>query len=234
MTKVFVGADQPQPLNLAELWQLRRRLNTRQAVGVLRHAALGLLSQPAYQDWLAVQRYKGLCFQVDENLPEVAVLRDLGLIGDGGYLRVQIHRYWGKLFLTDTPNVSGEIQVYPWNDESDAIVGRVSRNWPDWAQCTVDPMCGAGHHNIVVPGRVSSRVSFDVNQRAVRFTGINAALNDVSVFAATNDIRQGFVQAFEATAVRKDCRILLMINTPFALSPVQAVLPVHSDSACRQ
>lgn len=219
-----------EALGLAELNLLRRALDLPETIVKLRQAALVLLSNASYQNWLAVERFQGRSFKV-ESTTAASVLHELGLIGACGDLRVQFHLYRGKLFLTDTPSAPGNIQTYPWDDESDAIVGWLVQqsSWLDWADCTIDPMCGAGHHNIALPSTVASRFSFDVNERSVAFTAINGLLNDVSICARSNDIREDLVDAMALSGVRKDARILLMVNSPFGLSPLQGVLPLTSD-----
>ena len=220
-----------EPLSLAELNLLRQALNRSETIVDLRQAALRLLSDARYQNWLTEKRFQGCSFQVESTMAVAPVLHALGLIGACGDLRVQIHLYRGKLFVTDTPSAPGNIQTYPWDDESDAIVGWLVQqsSWLDWADCTIDPMCGAGHHNIALPSTVASRFSFDVNERSVAFTAINGLLNDVSICARSNDIREDLVDAMALSGVRKDARILFMVNSPFGLSPLQGVLPLTSD-----
>ncbi len=220
-----------KPLDFDELLQLRLVLEDPRTMVAFRQAAFALLADATYQNWLTVQRYKGGSFHLEGATIEKSFFHKLGLVGDDNYLRAQIHQYREKLFLTDTPNVPGDIQVYPWDDESDAIIGWLAQqqHWIDWADCTVDPMCGAGHHNIVLPGTVSSRLSFDVNARAVGFTDINALLNEVAVHTSQIDIWQGLADTMAESGIRKDTRILIMVNSPFGLSPLPGALPLTSD-----
>ena len=157
---------------------------------------------------------------------DVGLLRHVGLV-DGRNLLAKVNAFAGRVFVTDGVWIDPRHRVFPFCDESEALVRHVreagSQAWADWV---VDLATGCGH-NVIGLGSRGLSVALDVNPRALDWLHVNRALNGMdSLRSALNDIRHG-IPSDIAAAMRG--RILFLANMPFAPSPAKAALPLTSD-----
>jgi methylase of polypeptide subunit release factors len=181
----------------------------------------------SYQEWLD----GGLAERNPFEFPartSTGALEDAGL-ARGGALQVKINAVGAHLFLTDGIWVRQAARVFPFADESRALLRYVERQGlTGWAELVLDLAAGCGHNAFGFAGD-PERAAFDVSPRAIAYLGLNRALNDIPAarsLIALNDIRDGIPSAVTGIAAR---RVLFLANMPFGPTPARGVLPPTSD-----
>lgn len=221
-----------QPLTLDELEKLWLALRDPMTLLCFRQCIWEHVNNTAYRQWMQKGRYQGVPYRPESNDAFARMFSELGLLDEKRQLRVQLHEYQEhRHFLTDTPAVPDDVQVFPWLDESMKIAWFVRRKWPGWGQYWVDPMCGAGYHNIILEGQPADRISMDVNPRAVAFARINSLLNNVPLSTRVREARRGLLQVLEESNIAYNRQVLVMVNPPLSLSPYPDFLTHYADAA---
>ncbi len=181
-------------------------------------------ASPPYQDWL------GTGAEAEPfALPDVADLPPLerARLARSGRLLAKLNRTEAGIFLTDGVWIEPRVRVFPFCDESVALVGFVRKTglagWADW---TLDLATGCGVNAMALGGH---RVAFDINPRALAYATVNRTLNGISgedcVFAL-NDIHDGIPKAVGSNL---EGRVLILANMPFGPAPSPDALPLTSN-----
>lgn len=166
------------------------------------------------------QGYMSLTYPQSETL-----LRN-GLIEPTGKVRFRINILRDCIFITDGPWNIHRGGVFPFEDESELILGYIKEHEIDKITYgIIDPACGCGHTGIAYWG-IGPRIAFDINPRAGYFVSVNAIINQREVQFAANNIFDGLPRASDEVIKRKP---LFAINIPHALSPFPDMLPNTSD-----
>ena len=193
----------------------------------MRDQVASVFKSSSYQEWLNA----GLAERNPFELPgytSTGALQEAGLVR-GGALQVKINALGAHLFLTDGIWVRQAARVFPFADESRALLDYVQRQGlTDWAELVLDLAAGCGHNAFGFAGH-PERAAFDVSPRAIAYLGLNRVLNDIPAarsLIALNDIRDGIPSAVIGTAAR---RVLFLANMPFGPTPARGVLPPTSD-----
>lgn len=159
---------------------------------------------------------------------DVPALAAAGLV-DQGSLRMKVNLLGDRVLLTDGVWVDPAVRVFPFCDESQALVRHTtSAGLHDWADWVVDLATGCGHNVIGLPPRGRS-VALDINPRALAYLVVNRALNAIepgALMAALNDIRDGLPPAL---ARGMTGRTLFLANMPFGPAPGRTALPLTSN-----
>jgi hypothetical protein len=183
-----------------------------------------ICESPSYLGWLgtiAEAEPFALCESSDISLLEKSRL------ACSGRLLAKLNRTEAGIFLTDGVWVEPRVRVFPFCDESVALIGFVQKTGlAEWADWTLDLATGCGLNALALDG---SRVAFDINPRALAYATANRALNGIAAtdcFLAINDIRDGI-----PTAVRPDLdgHVLVLANLPFGPAPSSDALPLTSN-----
>jgi hypothetical protein len=183
-----------------------------------------ILALPSYHAWLGT-----LAEAEPFTLPSSInmLLLETARLARTGHLLVKLNRSGNGIFLTDGVWVEQSVRVFPFCDESTALVSFVHKaGLTEWADWTLDLATGCGHNAMALSGR---RVAFDINPRALAYAGANRALNRITTrdcVLALNDIRDGIPQA---VASGLDGHVLVLANMPFGPAPSQDALPLTSN-----
>lgn len=185
-----------------------------------------VLGTDEYSKWSDVAQFTGEPYDLPRHCLDLPVLEYLGFV-DEGRLHVKIHEHAGRLFVTDGLWVPNSFRTFPFSDESQRLVNHAEEfGYDEWADFLIDPATGCGHHALAMSGH-ARRVCFDVNPRAILYTGINRVLNSVpDVLIGRNNILSGIPRHIVDSV---SGNVLLLVNMPFSLSPIPHVLPVTSD-----
>ncbi len=167
-------------------------------------------------------------FELVDDEYDVRALRAAGLI-EQNRLLVKVNLFRGRVFITDGAWIDAGIRVFPFSDESEALIRHVrSAGLHEWADWVVDLATGCGH-NVIGLGSTAHAVALDVNPRALAYLVANRALNGIArreLVAMINDIRDG-IPAVVGRGLTG--RALFLANMPFAPSPAKAILPLTSN-----
>ena len=190
---------------------------------ILHEHLLAIHASPSYQAWLGTLA-EAASFALPQN--GGPLLERAGL-AHAGRLLVKLNRAGDGIFLTDGVWVDQRVRVFPFCDESAALVGFVREaGLADPACWTLDLATGCGHNAMALGGR---SLAFDINPRALAYAAANRALNAIpgtNCVLALNDIRDGIPQAF-ATGLHGD--VLVLANMPFGPAPSVDALPLTSN-----
>ncbi|MBA2676322.1 hypothetical protein [Ramlibacter sp.] len=196
--------------------------------GALRAAAVAQLKavcgSPAYRDWQSspsqLRPFKlPASFTVD-------ALNTLGLVQDGA-LGVRVNLIGQSTVLTDGVWVDARIRVFPFADESEAILAYCRRRGlVHWADTVIDLATGSGH-NLAFFGNGVRRIGMDINPRALAYFHCNHVLNEqTDRVGMLNDIRDGFAGVVGGAA---GSRTLVLGNLPFGLASTRDMLALTSN-----
>jgi hypothetical protein len=194
---------------------------------VLRQQIGAIYASSSYQSWLSggLAEREPYAFAAGLHAPAV---EQAGLSRDR-VLQVKINAVGSRVFVTDGVWVRQDARVFPFSDESRALLGYVEeRGLGDWADLAIDLSAGCGHNAFGVEGDCE-RAAFDVSPRAVAFLGFNRALNGIPAsrsLIALNDIRDGIPEVLASPNAR---RVLFLANMPFGPAPARGILPPTSD-----
>jgi hypothetical protein len=151
------------------------------------------------------------------------IVHSSGLLSEGGFPRFRINLLGELPFITDLPRHGRLGGVFPYEDESAALLQRVKERGLS-ADVVVDLASGCGHSVVAAP-YAETRIGVDVSQRAGSLTVLNAALNERLVEFHNFDFTAA--ELLE-TVVRPTSRHLFILNAPHAPVPVSEELPAHS------
>jgi hypothetical protein len=181
-------------------------------------------ASPSYQGWL------GTLAEIEpfvvSNAFDMPLLEQAGLARSGRLL-AKVNRAGDGLFLTDGVWVEPRVRVFPFCDESAALIGFVKRKglaaWADW---TLDLATGCGLNAIAMGGQT---LAFDINPRALAYAAVNRTLNGIAgedCVLALNDIRDGIPKAIISGL---EGHVLILANMPFGPAPAPDALPLTSN-----
>jgi len=157
-----------------------------------------------------------------------AVLTRCGLASGQGALAGRINEHVGRLFLTDGVWVDPGRRVFPFCDESAALLAQAHRlGWVQRSHCVVDLAGGSGHTAWALNRPL--QWMFDISPRALAFAQLNRVLNSLDpqrYLSSQNDIRQG-IPPLGGQARAGD--LLFLANMPFGPAPWGGLLPQTSD-----
>jgi hypothetical protein len=177
-----------------------------------------------YRDWLGTVA-EVQPFELSD-VADVPLLEKAGLASSGRLL-AKLNLTESGIFLTDGVWIEPRVRVFPFCDESVALIGFVRKSglagWADW---TLDLATGCGLNAMSLGGQ---SVAFDINPRALAYATVNRALNGIlgeNCVLALNDIRDGIPKA-----VGPDLRghVLILANLPFGPAPSADALPLTSN-----
>lgn len=192
--------------------------------GVLSEQLRAIHASPSYQDWLGT-----LAEAEPFMLPNSAnaTLLERARLAHSGRLLVKLNRTGEGVFLTDGVWIEQRVRVFPFCDESAALVGFVRKTGlAEWADWTLDLATGCGLNAMALGGR---SFAFDINPRALAYAAANRALNSIpgkDCVLALNDIRDGIPKA---VVLGLDGHVLILANMPFGPAPSPDVLPLTSN-----
>lgn len=177
-----------------------------------------------YQDWL------GTVAEVQPfELSDVAAvdLLERARLARSGRLLAKLNLIEAGIFLTDGVWIDPRVRVFPFCDESVALIGFVRKSgFATWADWTLDLATGCGLNAMAVGGR---SVAFDINPRALAYATVNRALNGIlgeDCVLAFNDIRDGIPKAVCSDL---EGHVLILANLPFGPAPSADALPLTSN-----
>jgi len=120
----------------------------------------------------------------------LASLVELGLVDQRGpelIARVAVLPLAGEaLVVCDRADAKEEREVVPWPDDSS---WHLAKSVPRGAGTWLDLCCGSAVAQLVRPEVAPLRVASDVNERAVRFARLGAALSGIPIDVAVRDVR---------------------------------------------
>jgi hypothetical protein len=191
------------------------------ALGDQLHA---IYTSPSYRNWLGTLAEVEPFLLSDEADGPLLARARLACSGD---LLTKVNRTRDGIFLTDGVWVEPRVRVFPFCDESAALVGFVRKaGFAGWAGLTLDLATGCGLNAIALGGQ---SMAFDINPRALAYAAVNRALNGISgqdCILALNDIRAGIPGAVLPV---RDERVLILANLPFGPAPRPDALPLTSN-----
>jgi hypothetical protein len=186
-----------------------------------------IFASPSYQTWLNGGLAERQPYEIPADLETPAV--EFAGLSSQRILRVKINVIGSRVFVTDGVWVRQDARVFPFSDESRALLRYVERrDLSRWADLVVDLAAGCGHNAFGFDGS-PDRVALDVSPRAIAFLAFNRALNGLPAsrsLIALNDIRDGMPDGLAGTSARQ---ILFLANMPFGPAPARGILPPTSD-----
>ncbi len=197
-------------------------------VAKIKEALAALVDSTEYKNWLDCDpEFNGLSCPLPPNGEHQELLRAIGVANSESML-VKVNHHRGKYLLTDGLWVDQSIRTFSFTDESDALLRYIERNKiADWAGVVIDPCTGSGNHIIGFPGDPVVRIAFDISTRGILFTSINMLINGInSGVVSYHNLTKGFSPLLNRVDLRNS---LFIINTPFALAPVDVTLPKTAD-----
>lgn len=191
----------------------------------LRTLFQGICKLPEYAAWEEVGQYSGLRFRVPRRFISSAIgdrrlLESFRLVVDD-MLEVKVNCLDdGSIFLTDGLFAPADYRVFPFIDESNHLIRKVTQqNWLNWPTVVIDPATGCGHNALRL--NADHRFGLDISMRALSFAAVNSYLNERPFSAlAYADIDRGIPLLID----RGPEHILFMVNMPFALEPISGAL----------
>ncbi|WP_158931694.1 hypothetical protein [Acidisphaera sp. S103] len=183
-----------------------------------------IYGSPPYQDWLGTVA-EVQPFELSD-VAAVDLLERAGLARSGRLL-AKLNLTEAGIFLTDGVWIDPRVRVFPFCDESVALIGFVRKSgFATWADWTLDLATGCGLNAMAVGGR---SVAFDINPRALAYATVNRALNGIlgeDCVLAINDIRDGIPKAVCSDL---EGHVLILANLPFGPAPSADALPLTSN-----
>jgi hypothetical protein len=181
-------------------------------------------ASPSYRAWLGtVAEVEPFALAEGSDGP---LLERAGLACSGRLL-AKLNRTEAGIFLTDGVWIEPRVRVFPFCDESAALIGFVRKTglarWSDW---TLDLATGCGLNAMALGGQ---SVAFDINPRALAYATVNRALNGIAgedCILALNDIRDGIPKA---VGPNLEGHVLILANLPFGPAPSPDALPLTSN-----
>ena len=142
---------------------------------LLRKQLLAVHASPSYQAWLG-SLAETEPFILSDGAVDARLL-ERARLARSGRLLVKLNRTGDNVFLTDGVWVEQRVRVFPFCDESAALVGFVREaGFAGWANWTLDLATGCGVNAIALGGR---SLAFDINPRALAYAAANRALNRI-------------------------------------------------------
>lgn len=183
-----------------------------------------LAANASYRDWQASPAQLRP-FKLPASL-DAGALDALGLVQDGS-LQARVNLIDGAPVLTDGVWVDARIRVFPFPDESEAILAYCRRRGiADAADVVIDLATGSGH-NLAFFGNGVRRIGMDINPRALAYFHFNQVLNGCTRrVGMLNDIRAGFT---EVVGLAPESRPLVLGNLPFGLASTRDMLALTSN-----
>jgi hypothetical protein len=193
--------------------------------GALSEQLRALHASPSYQGWLGT-----LAEAEPFVLPDWVdgPLLNEARLTQSGRLLVKLNRPDSGIFLTDGVWVEPRLRVFPFCDESTALVDFVckaglarSANW------TLDLATGCGINAMSIGGR---SLACDINPRALAYAAVNRTLNGIpgdECVLALNDIRHGIPKILGVGLEGQ--HVLILANMPFGPAPSPEALPLTSN-----
>jgi hypothetical protein len=183
-----------------------------------------IYASPSYLDWLGtIAEAEPFALSDAADIP----LLERSRLACAGRLLAKLNRTAAGIFLTDGVWIAPQVRVFPFCDESVALIGFVQKaglaGWADW---TLDLATGCGLNAMALAG---PSLAFDINPRALAYASVNRVLNGIpgeDCVLALNDIRDGIPKA-----VGPDLKghLLVLANLPFGPSPSLDALPLTSN-----
>jgi hypothetical protein len=214
------------------LSKLNRNLNlnftTSELLAKIKEALAALVNSIEYQSWLDREpEFEGHNCPLPPDEEHQKLLQAVG-IANSEVMIVKVNHHRGNYLLTDGLWVDQSIRTFAFTDESDALLSYIERNKiASWASVVIDPCTGSGNHVIGFQGDPSVRIAFDISTRGILFTSINMLINGVeSGVVSYHNLTKGFPPLLNRVDLRNS---LFIINTPFALAPVDVCLPKTAD-----
>lgn len=183
----------------------------------LREAA----ASPEYQAWCAglaqTSPYAGLDREVE------LVLTRVGL-AERNALRVRVNGHSGKMFATDGVWVDPQYRVFPYSDESHALLWVANAiGWSGPVDYLIDLATGCGH-TAIAWAYARNRIGYDINPRALAFAEFNRLLNE-----AGTGCRWGLNNIEDGIPAMPSGSIVVVANMPFGPAPTSSSLPLTSN-----
>jgi hypothetical protein len=177
-----------------------------------------------YRDWL------GTLAEVEpfvlSDMADVPLL-ERARLARSGRLLAKLNRTGDGIFLTDGVWVEPSVRVFPFCDESAALIGFVRKTGlAGWAGWTLDLATGCGLNAMALGGR---SFALDINPRALGYAAVNRALNGIpgeDCVLVLNDIRDGIPKG---VVPGLDEHVLILANMPFGPAPSPDALPLTSN-----
>jgi hypothetical protein len=214
------------------LLKLNKNLNLNLTASVLiakiKEALAALVDSEEYKNWLDRDpEFNGVSCPLPPNGEHQELLQAIGIANSKAML-VKVNHHRGKYLLTDGLWVDQSIRTFSFTDESDALLSYIERNKiADWAGVVIDPCTGSGNHIIGFTGEPAVRIAFDISTRGILFTSINMLINGInSGVVSYHNLTKGFSPLLNRVDLRNS---LFIINTPFALAPVDVTLLKTAD-----
>jgi hypothetical protein len=207
---------------------LHLNLTTSKLVVKIREALAALVNSIEYQSWLDREpEFEGYSCPLPPTEEHQKLLQAVGIANTKAML-VKVNHHRGKYLLTDGLWVHQSIRTFAFTDESDALLSYIERNKiADWAGVIIDPCTGSGNHIVGFPGEPAVRIAFDISTRGILYTSINMLINGIdSGVVSYHNLTKGFPPLLNRVDLRNS---LFIINTPFALAPVDVTLPKSAD-----
>ncbi len=179
---------------------------------------------PPYRKWL------GTLAEVEPFVlsgdADIQLLERARLIRSG-HLLAKLNRTNSGIFLTDGVWVEPRVRVFPFCDESAALIGFVRETGlAEWAGWTLDLATGCGLNAMALD---LPSFGFDINPRALAYATVNRTLNEIGrqdCMFTLNDIRNGIPKVL---ARGLDGHALILANMPFGPAPSPDALPLTSN-----
>ena len=178
----------------------------------------------AYRDWLGtVAEVEPFALSEALNVP----LLERARLAASGCLLAKLNRVESGIFLTDGVWVEPGVRVFPFCDESAALIGFIKKaGLAEWADWTLDLATGCGLNALALGGK---SVAFDINPRALAYAAVNRRLNGIGgedCALVLNDIRDGIPKAVGSEL---SGQVLVLANLPFGPAPSPTALPLTSN-----
>jgi hypothetical protein len=191
---------------------------------VLNEQLRAIHASPSYQGWLGtLAEARPYMLPDSANVPLLERTR----LAQSGRLMVKLNQAGEDVFVTDGVWVEQRVRVFPFCDESAALIAFVrTTGLAEWADWTLDLATGCGL-NAMVLGKRS--FAFDINPRALAYAAANRALNRIpgkDCVLALNDIRDGIPKP---VVLGLDGHVLILANMPFGPAPSADALPLTSN-----
>ena len=148
-------------------------------IDALNEVLLALYRLPLYQEWLIDGQFHNMSspdnrFVIPNDFGIGMVfankqLLDKYLLINGYQLTVKVDVHRGRIHLTDGNWVPVDRRVFPYADESEALIKFAEeRDLFNTVDLLIDPACGCGHHALGTPRQVH-KVSMDKKLRAIAY-----------------------------------------------------------------
>ena len=184
----------------------------------------------AIHDSLAYQNWLGTVAEVEPFALSDALngsLLERARLAASGCLLAKLNSVEASLFLTDGVWVEPRVRVFPFCDESAALIGFIRKTGlAEWADFTLDLATGCGLNALVLGGK---SIAFDISPRALAYATVNRRLNGIGgkdCVLVLNDIRDG-IPAVVGSELSG--HVLVLANLPFGPAPSPTALPLTSN-----